>query len=323
MDAATRPRPVLSLLREAKGWSQSELAAAAYLSKATVSRIESGDLKLSEQTRRSLARSLGCPPAVLADGAAIPEAGWSDCALRDAAVAALPARERRRLHATVQLTAFGLDGPGRALATEPPLGPAPASRGRAARSVALALRAQLELGLAPIPDFVGAVEAAGGRIVERRLPEGVAAVAIRRDPRTPPSIVLNAELPTWHRREALAHELGHLLLPRAEEHEVVRFADELLCPSEAVRAELRPPRITELRHLVGLARDWGVPVGSLLRRAQGLGELSRRRRLELEEAVRQHGLDLHQGDAGDERPRAAGVGRGMHRSDAHAASRVA
>ncbi|GGR13685.1 helix-turn-helix domain-containing protein [Agromyces mediolanus] len=321
MDATTRPRPVLSLLREAKGWSQSELAAAAYLSKATVSRIESGDLKLSEQTRRSLARSLGCPPGALAADVAIPEPGWSDCALRDAAVAALPARERRRLHATVQLTAFALDAPAPARSADPLLASAP--RGRSARAVALALRARLELGLAPIPDLVGAVEEAGGRLVERRLPEGVAAVAIRRDPHAAPSIILNAGLPTWRRREALAHELGHLLLPRGEEQEAIRFADELLCPSEAVRAELRPPRITELRHLVGLARDWGVPVASLLRRAQELGELGRRRRLELEEAVRQHGLDLHQGDDDAERPRAADAARRARRVDPCAESRVA
>ncbi|MFK4728868.1 XRE family transcriptional regulator [Agromyces mediolanus] len=308
MDATTRPRPVLSLLREAKGWSQSELAAAAYLSKATVSRIESGDLRLSDQTRRSLARSLGCPPAALADGAAIPEPSWSDCRPRDVAVAALPSRERRRLLAAVQLTAHELDALGAPAPDDSPLAAPAATPGGArtadATRTAQALRARLGLGLAPVADLVGTAEAAGGSLLERALPGSVAAIALRpASPRRTASIVLNAALPTWDRREALAHELGHLRLPHAPEDAVVRFADELLVPSEAVQDGLRRPRVTELHHLVGLARHWGVPVASLLRRAQELGELTRRRRLELEDAVRQHGLDRLQGAPGAERPR--------------------
>jgi Zn-dependent peptidase ImmA (M78 family) len=109
-------------------------------------------------------------------------------------------------------------------------------------------RRRLGLGLAPLPDIPGLLEAQGVRTGLIPMPAGVSGLVIS-DPSVGPFAVVNRDHPPVRRRFSWCHEYAHLLLDRAKPGHVSRetersnlievranvFAAEFLMPEGGVR----------------------------------------------------------------------------------------
>ncbi|PZU44127.1 MAG: hypothetical protein DI566_13075, partial [Microbacterium sp.] len=63
---------MITLLREAKGWNQTDLAREAGVSQAVISRLETGALELTPDRRDALVKALDCPPEILEEQPTVP-----------------------------------------------------------------------------------------------------------------------------------------------------------------------------------------------------------------------------------------------------------
>lgn len=85
-------RVAIVFLRAVRGWDQAELAAAAGVSKGTISRYESGEASPSPRTFRRIVEAGGLPPATMERlfavirSARATTGGWSALARRAAAI---------------------------------------------------------------------------------------------------------------------------------------------------------------------------------------------------------------------------------------------
>ena len=142
------------------------------------------------------------------------------------------------------------------------------------------LRAEWNLGEAPIDSLTGVVEQHGGIVVahsgmdtEREF-DGLAGWADE----TTPIVVVSTDVPDDRVRFNLAHELGHLLTDCAEvdakeqENLAHRFASALIVPAAVIRRELgsRRRRVA-MREFALLKRKHGLSMQSLVHRAFDLG----------------------------------------------------
>ena len=152
---------------------------------------------------------------------------------------------------------------------------------------AQATRDTLQLGRdTPVPNVVRAIERAGVGVVEfptdldlEGKVDGVSTPSIN----PPYVIVITPEGPGERQRFTTAHELGHLVLHRAQrpESESVReseahaFAGAFLLPETAIRPHLSPT--LTLFGYAALKNTWGVSIQAIIRRAVTLGVISQER----------------------------------------------
>jgi Zn-dependent peptidase ImmA (M78 family) len=146
--------------------------------------------------------------------------------------------------------------------------------GIAAADAARLLRMQWHMPVGPVRDLTSWLESAG-------------CVVLFEDFGTPrvdglsqwiddhPVLLINSAAPTDRLRWTLGHELGHLCLHATyigedPETEANAFAAEFLMPAEVIRAQLR--NLTTGR-LADLKRQWGVSMQALIERAHQLGVL--------------------------------------------------
>lgn len=135
-------------------------------------------------------------------------------------------------------------------------------------SIALELRKRWMLGMAPIRNLVGLVEAAGAIIV--RFDFGcsdVDAIALKRM-NLKPIFFLNSTASADRIRFSVAHELGHVVMHEREsesmESEADEFAAEFLFPTASVKSELRSlsPNALWLQK-----QRWRVSAACIIKRA--------------------------------------------------------
>lgn len=142
--------------------------------------------------------------------------------------------------------------------------------------VARAIRATWQIPAGPIPNVIRMIEDAGGIVI--RYPFGTARVdAISRwVPGLPPLFFVNEGLPTDRERLTLCHELGHLVMhdvPNPNmELEANQFAAELLMPAEEISPQL--DRVS-LDRLAALKPYWRVSMAALLVRARELRKIGK------------------------------------------------
>lgn len=158
-----------------------------------------------------------------------------------------------------------------------------------AEDLAQELRAQLGLGLAPIPDLLALAEMEIGlRVFVRDLPSRIAGVFAYHQ-ELGACVLLNAKHPRTRRMWTLAHEIAHLLTQRGEPDVLVlgaaavaaaaeRFADlfagALLMPGAAIRRHFaesvdQDGRFSP-RHLILMAQRFHVSVEATCRRLEHL-----------------------------------------------------
>ncbi|WP_110208018.1 helix-turn-helix domain-containing protein [Nocardioides daejeonensis] len=261
MDLVLTPQ-MLVLTREAKGWTQRDLAAKTGISQAVISKIESGATDVAGDRLTHIAEVLDCPPALLCRPIARVDTA-NTCLHHRRRQSKLSAAATKRIDGIAHLTRVTVegifDGVHAQLATDidpvDVIAHANAAAVNAARNgstgagldaghsereaeegatfdpvradaAARYLRQRWQLS-GPVQNLIGLLEAHGILVVYRNLgsraQDGVSSWPA--DLTQPPIIVINADLPADRVRFTLAHELAHLLLHRIPSDDAEREAN--------------------------------------------------------------------------------------------------
>jgi Zn-dependent peptidase ImmA (M78 family)/DNA-binding Xre family transcriptional regulator len=274
---------MVALVREAKGWSQRDLARESGVSQGYLSKVENGLLELTGDSLDRVAEVLDCPVALLC----------TDEYVRGIEVTCLHNRNRhskltvgavKKIEAMTHLTRLTVERilAGLAIETEDRLERVEISEYGDPAGVARALRARWRLASGPIPNVVGLMEALGIIVVVR--PMGTRAQdAVSTWPHHathPPLMLINSGLSPDRQRLTICHELGHLVMHLFpgdnQEAEANQFAAELLTPALEIEPDLRGLRTGDFRRLITLKAHWKVSIGMLIHRAKDLGCISER-----------------------------------------------
>lgn len=237
-------RTALTIAREARGWSQRDLAERSGVAQPTLSKAERGLAPLNPGAVDAVARALDVPGDFLTRLAP------------SLAAASLYVHHRRRastmtlrvvhqIEAIAQLTANALAvltedvdlAPQHELPTSGTLGADPV---RAADTI----RATWRIADGPVRHVTGLIESAGVIVVDRDLfSAGQDALSARLAQGPAAMTIVSRGLAPDRLRFTLAHELGHLLLHttpgEGQEPQADAFAAQLLAPADQIRPELR------------------------------------------------------------------------------------
>lgn len=272
---------MVGLVREARGWTQTELAQASGLSQAWLSKLENGLADADAERLEAVASALGCPPALLA----------SDDPVRGLEVSCLHHRRRsskltvattRRIEGLAHLTRLTVEGllDGTAAGPDAALRRLDPDEHGGPAEVARRCRAAWRVPTGPVDSMTSLLERLGVVVVVRDLPSASQDAVSSWPADRPPVMLVNTGLPGDRQRFTLAHELGHLvmhLLPGDDqEREANRFAAELLVPGDEIEPALRGLTTRDLRRLMELKARWGVSIGVLVQRAKDLDCISER-----------------------------------------------
>lgn len=258
-------RAMLSLARAARGFTQSELAKAANVTQALISKLEAGlTADPSTDTVEAIAGALRVPVAFLFSDErphGLPQFHYRKRAkLGRKVLDAIEAQMNiRRIHAARLFKAY-----------EPDAERFPAidldNAGWTAQQAAQHIRGLWFLPRGPIENLTEAIEANGAVVVQIEFGTSLLDAMSFRIPGLPPLIFMNSDMPGERYRFTLAHELAHLLLhnhPETDENmesQADEFAAELLMPAKEVRPYLTSP---SLGSLARVKPYWKVSIKAL------------------------------------------------------------
>ncbi len=268
---------MLELARGARGMTQAEVAKAASVSQAMLSKVENKLMPPTPELVDRLAQALGFPFAFFYQE----ERAHGFPHYHHRKRAALGAKPLARIHAIINirrqhvaklLRSYGGD-------VEKPIptidldakevGPADAAR---------MLREFWLLPRGPVESVTEVIEAAGGVIAVSNFGTPLLDGLSFRAAGLPPIFIMNSEVPGDRYRFSLAHELGHMVmhaLPGDDDEKMEREADEVasafLMPPVEIKPHLVPPSIEKF----GRAKSyWKVSIKAMIRRARDLHLLS-------------------------------------------------
>jgi Zn-dependent peptidase ImmA (M78 family) len=274
---------LVALVRDAKGWSQKELADAAHVSQGFVSKVESGLLDLRGENLVAVAAALDCLPELLVDDT--PVQGLEvTCLHHRRRHSKMTAATKRRIEAVTHLTRVSVEGllHGIEIVPEARLERLDIDEFGDPESVARELRIRWRVPSGPIENVVRLLEAVGVIVVVRRLGTNAqdAVSTWPHDADRPPVMVINSGLPADRQRFTTCHEAGHLVMHSVpgdgQESEADRFASAFLAPAEEIRPQLEGLTTADFPRLIQLKSQWGLSVAALIRRAVELETISER-----------------------------------------------
>jgi Zn-dependent peptidase ImmA (M78 family)/transcriptional regulator with XRE-family HTH domain len=263
---------MLILAREAKGFTQKDLAWLVGCKQSRLSKIESGELMPQEGEIQKFVKVL--------------EQSWDFFFRQSVKTSAsvsfyrktqtLPLKMLRQCNAKMNLRRLEIElQVGHRKLGKCGLAHLPPEDNGGPRVVAQKLRQAWGLKLGAVQQLTKLVEDAGCVVEDYSFPSAkLDGISIHTSQRTP-IIFLNRDFPKSRRRLSLAHELGHLVM-HTNPHEHVEdeawdFAAEFLMP--AVEIEKQLDRIN-LDKLGRLKSEWGVSMQAILQRAKKLGKIS-------------------------------------------------
>jgi len=266
---------MIILAREARGWNQGELAEKIHMSATNLSKIERGDVSVSEEVVKVIAQITGYPDHFFQQsGEMVP--GHMGYRRRTHVAQKLLAP----IHARTNIFRRHVQFLTRSLSIKMPGLPSlsPADTGSAAQ-LAQWLRREWALPPGPVENLVAVVERAGIPIALFDFEtERVDSRSIFTDDGYP-LICLNSRLSGDRQRFTLAYELGILLMRGNEEaseeqviHAANSFAASLLMPRKDMMQELKGG--VSIAVLATLKKTWKVSMIALLYRADDLGLLT-------------------------------------------------
>lgn len=282
MSEVAHPR-LVSLVREARGWSQKDLAEAAHVSQGFVSKVESGLLDLRGDHLTGVAAALDCPPQLLLDDT--PVQGLEvTCLHHRRRHSKMTAVTKRRIEAITHLTRISVEGllHGIEIVPQARLERLDIEEFGDPETVARELRVRWRVPSGPIVNVVGLLEAVGVIVVMRRLGTTAqdAVSTWPHDAGRPPVMVVNSGLPGDRQRFTTTHEAGHLIMHSVpgddQEREADRFAAEFLAPAEELAPLLAGLTTADFPRLMQLKAQWGISIAALIRRAYDLELISER-----------------------------------------------
>jgi Zn-dependent peptidase ImmA (M78 family) len=279
----TRFNPdMLATVREARGKTQTELAAALQVSQALVGKWEADLAVPSDKQVSALAEALNVQSNLFMVDRPRGLSSMSDFYHR--AFAKAKRSDVKMIHARCSLMDLQVD---RLLN----IGKVPDDRipsidpdnhaGNVER-VAMMARTYMGIGSGPIDNLVEVLERCGSIVLDRELEVDDVDALCRWMPELPKLFFVNGKRPPDRIRFNLAHELGHTVMhfdkdvePKLAELQANRFAAAFLMPAQDIRRDLRGP-IT-LTELSSLKRKWRVSMAALAMRARHLEAIDEKR----------------------------------------------
>ncbi|MBO8188824.1 helix-turn-helix domain-containing protein [Streptomyces spirodelae] len=279
----------ITTARRALGATQEELATAAGVTQAALSRYERGMREPEGEVLSQLADALGVTEAFLKGAGSARGAMAVDAHMRKRATA--KATKWRQLEARLNVYRMHVrhlmeEVSLRAQQRFPTFDPIDTDPADAARMV----RMQWRMPIGPVPSVTPWVEAAGCVVLAEDF--GTSRIdGLSQWVDDHPLILINRVAPIDRLRLTIGHELGHLCLHSSEvtltmEDDANRFAAEFLMPAEVIRPQLR--NLT-LGRLHDLKREWGTSMQALIERAHELKAISTEKRTNLYKSLSSKG----------------------------------
>jgi len=262
---------MLTLAREAMGYTQKVLADLVGCNQSRLSRIEAGELLPQESDIQNLVRVLGQGrDFFFQQGMTMPA---SVSFYRKTQT--LPLKMFSKCNAQMNIRRLEIEqkvGGAKLGTCELPY--LPPEKNGGAKAVAQIVRQKLGIGSGAVQHLTQLVENTGCVIVDYSFPTTKLDGLCIRAAEKPPIIFLNKDLPKSRRRLSLAHELGHLVM-HTDPHEKVEdeaweFAGEFLMPSAEIEQQLDGLNLDKLGQL---KKEWGVSMQAILYRAKKLEKI--------------------------------------------------
>lgn len=266
---------LIVLAREARGLTQTQLAAASSISQPVISKIENGVFDVDGERLLAIADALQFPPEFFYQSSRI---GWTVC-VADRKRKSMPLKRLQSIHAQVNiarmqvlrlLQGVELDSP----FTFPRMD---VLEFESPEEIARLARAHWRLPMGPLRSVISVIEAAGGITVRTQFAsDKIDAVSIW-VPGSPPFFFVNETIPGDRWRWSLTHETGHAIMHASptpdQENEADRFASEFLMPADEIGPELTGLTMPKL---ADLKERWRVSMQTLIRRAYQVGAITER-----------------------------------------------
>jgi Zn-dependent peptidase ImmA (M78 family)/transcriptional regulator with XRE-family HTH domain len=270
---------MVTLARESRGLTQSELASRMGDRQAKVSKIESGLIGVTSDTLKSLSVAVDYPEEFFYQRDELH--GIDTSILFHRRRQAIPSRLLAKIHAAVNIQRIHAQRFLKAVDLEPAK-PFPrfdiVEFGGDPAAVAQAVRATWILPRGPVANVTKTIEDAGGIVIkcdfETRMIDAVSQWIAG----YPPMFFVSDAIPGDRLRWTLAHEIGHVVMHRTVssdiEDEADAFASSFLMPADDIRpyfvGSVTAGKLAELKPY------WKVSMASLLKRASDLGVMSER-----------------------------------------------
>ena len=277
-------RAMLSLARDLRGMTQTELAERSQLTQGTISKYQAGSSTPSDEDIEKLAEALGFPVSFLYRTGK--RHGTLDGHIFHRKKTKASSADVRRIDGHLELFGMQTGDLLHELELEFPyhIPQIDVDEYGSAELVAEAVRSHWRIPRGPIDNLTERLEAAGCFVFmfdfkTDDIDENVQWVAPN-----PPIILANNYFPGDRLRFSLAHALGHLVMHQDEiphrkrEDEANEFASAFLMPAEDIREYLIP---VTLEHLFEIKPYWKVSVASMIMRAHQIGEISDSRKQSL------------------------------------------
>ena len=269
---------MLTLAREARGLTQTQLAKSAGIAQGTVSKIEHGVRPLSDDDVAKFSQALEYPPEFFYRSGARYGQG-TVCHHRKRQ--SMPVQKLRQIHASMNVMRMAtgelLQGVEINAAHEFPR--MELDDYDSPEQIAQLARQTWQLPLGPIKSMIAVVESAGGVVVPSDFGTDKLDAISQRPPGQPPFFFVSETAPGDRLRFNLAHELGHIIMhttPAPEqEAEANAFAAEFLMPAREIKPQLKNLTMAKL---ADLKRHWGVAMQALIMRAYDLKMITERQR---------------------------------------------
>lgn len=266
---------MLVLAREARGYSQKELAEKLKVSQAKLSQLENSLSAPSDGLLATISEALRFPLKFFSQKNPRRGLGLWNYRKRQS----LSKKEHGKLEATANLKLMHIEIFLRSVEIEPVHALPFLDVENSAQKVdeaARYVRQLFNLPRGPIKNMTTLLEDAGVIIVPSDFMTAKMDAQAVRWPGLPPVIFIDKHYPADRLRFTLAHELGHLVMhsqpvfedEKRQEDEANRFASEFLMPSNDIRDDLS--KVT-LSHLAKLKPVWKVSMAALLKRSETLG----------------------------------------------------
>ncbi|MCY3915091.1 MAG: YjzC family protein [Chloroflexi bacterium] len=271
---------MLTMAREVRGKTQTQLARESGVGQTKISRYEGGLAEIDAEDLRIIAEELEFPEEFFFQSGQRYGAESTEVFHRRRRTVA--AREIRRIDGLVNLHRIGCE---RLLQGFEQVGslavPSLSTRDfDTIDDIAYATRNFWNIPAGPVKNLVARLERASCLVFSIDFKIDKIDEVVQWIPPSPPIILLNSSAPADRVRLSLAHALGHLVMHRNElpykemEHEANRFAAAFLMPENDIIDMLKPVTI---QHMLELKQYWKVSMQALIVRAKDLEVISERR----------------------------------------------
>jgi Zn-dependent peptidase ImmA (M78 family)/transcriptional regulator with XRE-family HTH domain len=264
-------KEMLTLAREAKGYTQSQLAKLLGCTQSRLSKLELGDLLPQAEDIGLMSQVLSQPVEFFSKRGTAKPSSVSFYRKTNT----LPLKMLTRCNAEMNVRRLEIENEvGTIKLGSQSLPFFPTQQFGGPMFIAKKVREFWGVPRGPIKNLTKLVEDAGCIVVDYPFPSSKLDGLCLRAPEKPPIIFLNSSFPKSRRRLSLAHELGHLVMhtdPHEDvEDEAWQFAAEFLMPSQEIGSQFYPINIDRLGQLKSY---WGVSMQALLQHGKRLGKI--------------------------------------------------